>query len=456
MPKSDPVSRLCILLLVHIFLLLVTAAFSGVSHPSVKFLPGYVGVGEREDVQLFYYFVKSERNPQKDPLLLWLTGGPGCSAWSGLVFEIGPLNFKVEQYNGSLPTLLLNPHSWTKVSNIIFLDSPVGTGFSYPRTPKASQSSDLTQTHHALQFLRKWLIEHPEFISNPFYVGGDSYSGITVPVLSQRISKGREIKDNGYLLGNPITNKLEDNFRIPYAHGMGLISDEVFQSLQENCGGEYMDVDPSNAACLKDVEAYDNCIAGLNKAHILEPSCPFVSPKPQKIVGVERRSRSLSVNPQVLLVSESQLPTLGCREYGYLLCSYWANDPSVRKALGIVPGSKGEWKRCSHLTYEPDVHSSVEYHAILSARGYRSLIYSGDHDMLVPFMATQAWIRSLNYSIVEDWRPWVVHGQVGGYTRTYSNRMTFATVKGGGHTAPEYRREESLAMFQRWLDSEPL
>ena len=44
---------------------------------------------EKEEVQFFYYFVESEGNPRDDPLMLWLTGGPGCSVLSGLAFEIG-------------------------------------------------------------------------------------------------------------------------------------------------------------------------------------------------------------------------------------------------------------------------------------------------------------------------------------------------------------------------------
>ncbi|CAN6539770.1 unnamed protein product [Malus baccata var. baccata] len=445
----------------------------------VKFLPGfqgplpfeletgYVGVGEEEEVQLFYYFVKTERKPEEAPLMLWLTGGPGCSSLTALLYEIGPLNFNIEQYNGSLPTLTLNPYAWTKVSSIIFVDSPVGTGFSYARSSFASPPSDSEQVGHALQFLRKWLVDHPEFMSNPFFVGGDSYSGIPVPVLAQLISDGNQegvrpaINLQGYILGNPVTvPQDEGNSRITFAHGMGLIPDDLFESLERSCGGDYQTIDPRNAECLKHKQAYHTCISQINLAHILERNCELVSPKLPLHLLDKRRYLS---NKDYNVFSESTPPpTLDCRSYGYLLSEYWTNDQYVREALHIrkyaVQGSIGRWKRCSYDTpYEYDIHTSIQFHAKFSARGcYRSLIYSGDHDMIVPFMATQAWIRSLNYSIVNDWRPWFVKGQVAGYTRTYSNRMTYATVKGAGHTAPEYKPEECSTMYTKWLYEEPL
>nr|GMD41836.1 serine carboxypeptidase-like 18 [Ipomoea batatas]GMD43010.1 serine carboxypeptidase-like 18 [Ipomoea batatas] len=80
-----------------------------------KLETGYIGVGEYEDVQLFYYFVESEKNAEKDPLVVWLTGGPGCSALSGLAYEIGPFTFDHASFDGTLPSVNLNPYSWTKV-----------------------------------------------------------------------------------------------------------------------------------------------------------------------------------------------------------------------------------------------------------------------------------------------------------------------------------------------------
>lgn len=58
----------------------------------------YVGVDESEDVQLFYYFAKSDLNPREDPLVLWLTGGPGCSSFTGFAYEVGKWTFYLFLY----------------------------------------------------------------------------------------------------------------------------------------------------------------------------------------------------------------------------------------------------------------------------------------------------------------------------------------------------------------------
>ncbi|KAJ1375631.1 Peptidase S10, serine carboxypeptidase, partial [Sesbania bispinosa] len=189
------------------------------------------------------------------------------------------------------------------------------------------------------------------------------------------------------------------------------------------------------------------CLSGINMFNILDRFCEDNS---------QLLRRSLSQELKVSLSPHLTVPELSCQIYGFFLATKWANDVSVRKSLHIREGTIGEWERCYTTDFKFEIPSSFEFHVNLSAKGYRSLIYSGDHDLVVPFMSTQAWIRALNYSIVEDWRPWLVDGQVAGYTRTYSNRMTFATVKGSGHTAPEYKPDEGFAMFTRWISSKPL
>ncbi|KAK2379160.1 serine carboxypeptidase [Trifolium repens] len=385
---------------------------------------GYVGLGETDDdMQVFYYFIKSENDPNKDPLMLWLTGGPGCSSFSGLVSEIGPFEFENKEYDGRVPSLVSRPQSWSKLCNIIFADLPLGTGFSYAKNLTAHRS-DWKLVHHTHQFLRKWLIDHPEFLSNEFYIGGDSYSGIPVPAIVQEISNGNEkglqplINLQGYMLGNPVTTRREDNDKIQYAHGMGLISDELYA-----------------------------CLSRIDKYFILDPYCKDDSPLWR---------RSLTQELKESLSSRLTAPGLSCRTYEFYLTTKWANDERVRKALHIREGTIRKWTRCYRTDFEYEIVSSFEFHANLSKKGYRSLIYNGDHDSVVPFMSTQAWIRALNYSVVDDWRPWFVDGQVGGYTRTYSNQMTFATVKGSGHTAPDYTPEQCFDMFTKWISKLPL
>ncbi|VAI82875.1 unnamed protein product [Triticum turgidum subsp. durum] len=369
---------------------------------------GYVGVEEDTGAELFYYFVESERSPGADPVLLWLTGGPRCSGFSGLAFEVGPVKYVLAPYDGGLPQLVYNPLSWTKMASIVFLDSPVCSGFSYARDPEGCDVGDYSSSLQVQRFLIKWFTDHPQYLSNPFYIGGDSYAGKVVPLIAQYISEGIEgrqqpvINLKGYLVGNPITDpKFDENFQVPAAHGFGIISDQIYEAAMQHCKGDY--VNPVNQMC----------------AEVLQ--------------------------------------TVNSQTYGYYLSYFWMNNKMTRDALGIKQGTVSEWKRCKReLPYPYDMPSSIPYHINLTMRGYRALVYSGDHDLQVPQLSTQAWIRSLNFSIVNDWRAWHLNGQAAGFTIAYANNLTFATIKGGGHTAPEYQPEECFAMAQRWLANEPL
>ncbi|KAL0384304.1 UNVERIFIED_CONTAM: Serine carboxypeptidase-like 18 [Sesamum radiatum] len=336
----------------------------------------YIGVGENDEVQLFYYFIQSENDPERDPLILWLTGGPGCSGFSGLIYEIGPLAFDLEAFDGSFPSLTINPYSWTKIANIIFIDSPVGTGFSYATTPQAHHSSDTKSAQYNYSFLRKWLLNHPKFIKNSLYVAGDSYGGKMTPMVALEIVKGNEagLKPRmflqGYIVGNAITDSIGGvNERVPFAHGMGLISDEHFELAKSSCNGEYANPDPNNKQCLYALRLINECISGINKEHIGEPSCNMVSPRSD----ISRPGELLLEDPiDLIFLPKHERPF--CRRYNYVTSHVWANNETVREALHIREGTITDWERCNGtLPYETDVDSVFKHHKLLSEKGFRAL-----------------------------------------------------------------------------------
>ncbi|KAK7851879.1 serine carboxypeptidase-like 18 [Quercus suber] len=354
-----------------------------------KLETGYIGVGETDEVQLFYYFIESERSPANDPLVFWLTGGPGCSGFSALAYEIGPLTFDYASFNGTSPAVTVNPYAWTQVANIIFIDAPVGAGFSYATTSEGYYTSDTKSAQQSYIFLRKWLLDHPQFLGNQLYIGGDSYSGLIVPMLVK----------HGYLLGNPVTDSYTDvNFRIPYVHRVNLISDELYEAARYNCHEDYVNYNINNTLCVTALQAIKECLLQINLAQILEPQCAFASGKPKEVEWDLRVQEFKTMN---YLLSETKLPELECR------------------------GTVGSWVRCPKAlsTYTEDVTSSVAYQKNLTETGLRALIYSGDHDISVPWVATYAWIKALG---------------------------------GAGHTAPEYKHKETLAMVDRFFARYPI
>ena len=74
----------------------------------------------------------------------------------------------------------------------------------------------------------------------------------------------------------------------------------------------------------------------------------------------------------------------------------------------------------------------------------------------VPHTGTEAWTSSLGLPVEEEWRAWRTGGQVAGYTRSFVGGLTYATVKGAGHTVPTYKPAQSLAMLSRFLAQKKL
>ncbi|KAL7228132.1 hypothetical protein ACSBR2_006951 [Camellia fascicularis] len=256
----------------------------------------------------------------------------------------------------------------------------------------------------------------------------------------------------GCMVGNGVVDsKFDGNALIPFAHGMGLISDGIFEEAEDACKGNYYN--PNSLTCQLMISKVESVIKDLNLYDILEPCYHSPTSKEDenantslplsfKQLGVTERP--LAVRKRIFgrawplrapvrdgivpmwpqLMENSVVPCINDE-----VATIWLNNDAVRKPIHASLGS-GRWRLCTdQMAYTHDAGSMINYHKNLSTQGYRVLIYSGDHDMCVPFTGSQAWTRSLGYNIVDEWRPWLSSSGVAGFTQGYANNLTFLTIK---------------------------
>ncbi|KAJ7295658.1 hypothetical protein O6H91_13G054800 [Diphasiastrum complanatum] len=448
---------------------------------------GYVTIDKEHGRSLYYYFVTSENNPVSDPLVLWFNGGPACSSFYGFVFEHGPFNFIPGNGSKAMPTLVENPYTWAKAANMLYVDSPAGVGFSYSNNTNDYHTGDSKTASDAHVFLLKWFEDYSEFLSNPLYISGESYAGVYVPTLAHDVVNGIEfgikpiLNFKGYAIGNGATDiEFDGNAIVPFAYGMGLIPIDVYQDTEHACKGNYWNATTSDCQSKLDIIYQD--LQGLNIYNILEPC--YYEPSTMEGEGSDKiQSKNfpkLGINDHSLPIGKAMVghpwPLRSITKDGLIqnwyklsdlqiitcldthVADVWLNNASVRQALHALPEKLiGRWLVCSdRISYNFDAGSMIPIHRSLTSKGYRAIIYSGDHDMVIPFTGSEAWTRSLGYKVIEKWHPWFVGDQVAGYTTSYKNNFTFTTIKGSGHSVPEDKPQEALALFQRWLANTPL
>ncbi|EIW52048.1 alpha/beta-hydrolase [Trametes versicolor FP-101664 SS1] len=137
--------------------------------PGVEQLSGYLDVGT--NMSMWFWFFEARHNPETAPFTLWLNGGPGCSSMIGLFQEHGPCQVEADGQ-----TTVLNPFSWNNISNIIYIDQPIGTGFSFGTVDVNSTFAAAPAVWQAFQVLFESQ-QFAKFQSREFVFATESYGG---------------------------------------------------------------------------------------------------------------------------------------------------------------------------------------------------------------------------------------------------------------------------------------
>ncbi len=201
-------TNIILLVLVLVFLT-VSAKRENRLFPGEKWESDVIDLGNGGDDIFYIYFEAREPRPGKErPLVVWFTGGPGCSSTHGLFLEMGPYKFNYTKSPQGTYDYFRNPHSWNNFADLLFVDQPVGTGFS--RAKEQHQcTGQLCVSHNFYSFIKKFLVRHPELRRHPVYLTGESYAGKFVPAIAAYLLRiaDPDIKVQGCLIGGGMINR---------------------------------------------------------------------------------------------------------------------------------------------------------------------------------------------------------------------------------------------------------
>ncbi|XP_026856407.2 lysosomal protective protein isoform X2 [Electrophorus electricus] len=361
--------------------------------PSFKQYSGYFHVTENE--HLHYWFVESQKDPANSPVVLWLNGGPGCSSLDGLLTEHGP--FLIQNDGNSLN---YNPYSWNMIANMLYLESPAGVGFSYSDN-KNYTTNDTEVSMNNYLALKEFFRLFPEYRTNEFYLTGESYGGIYIPTLAERVMEDSSINLQGIAVGNGMSSyELNDNSLVYFAYYHGLLGTSLWTDLQTNCckDGKCNFYNSTDRTCSYNVGQVANIVyrSGLNMYNLYAP-CPG---------GVSTMSEE---NGQLVI--------------------YDLGNNFIEHEFSVSWNQK-----------------------------YRILVYNGDVDMACNFLGDEWFVESLQQQVQVKRRTWLFFNgksqQVGGFVKEFSN-LAFLTVKGSGHMVPTDKPIAAYTMFSRFLTKQP-
>ena len=445
---------------------------------------GYVPI-EGTTNNLHYLLVESQRDWETDPLIIWYNGGPGCSSMLAFMQEHGPYELK----NGET-TFTKNEYSWNKEANVLYIEQPAGVGYSFCDWENHKEDCTFDDNSSAtdnLAVILGWFEKYPEYKGHDLYISGESYGGIYVPFATNQVHHHNVVnrenpnvfKPNlkGMMVGNGVTNWKYDTepayIEMGYWHS--LYDTKTHDSMKEaNC--DYSGLALGRNATDTCMDLYDKFAADVDKVNVYDifgycyglptedgSHKQFAMPGEKGLVKVGNEIKSYK---KVFTAADytpwargGRLSNGGVGEtppcvYGGPVVEY-LNRADVRSDLHI-PDEYPAWDMCNSDTFIYNILEIGSQWIWEALKGeVRMIHFSGDVDGAVPTDGTWRWVQELGREVLDEFRPYFVGTEVAGFIEEYDG-LTYATVHGAGHMAPQFRPKETYHLIFNWINRTPI
>ncbi|KAF7288072.1 hypothetical protein GWI33_000126 [Rhynchophorus ferrugineus] len=382
-------------------------------------IPSYAGfftVDDQSKSNLFFWFFPSRNDYKNDPVILWLQGGPGSSGLFGIFSEHGP--FIVD----SNLNLSIREISWNKNHSVIYIDQPVGTGFSFTSGNYLASQEEIGL--HLYQAVVQFFTLFPDLKENKFYIAGESYAGKFVPalgytILQNNLEASLHVNLKGVLIGNGLTDPVHQLVYGNYLYQLGLIDKnqlKIFHNLEQKAK-DYVTAEnyKMGSKVIDEIlEFYTNCTKLNNPYNYLEQDI-FITFDYQKFVVQDDVRRAINVGNQY----------------------YDIESNGVYNAL------------------VEDIPKSVAPWLAELINNYKVLLYSGQLDVIVAYPLTLNYLQKLSFNGADEYKTasrnvWKVNQSVAGYVK-YGGNLTEVLVGNASHFATRDQPENIYDMLFKFV-----
>ncbi|GLJ40885.1 hypothetical protein SUGI_0845790 [Cryptomeria japonica] len=414
---------------------------------------GYLTVNATSKARMFYAFyeaIEPTTSIAHTPIILWLQGGPGCSSMIGNFYELGPWRVSSDQ------KLHKNQSPWNQKFGVLFIDSPVGTGYSI-----AEKFEDIPVHHnqvaeHLFEALKEFYSSNTDFKNRVLFVTGESYAGKYVPALGHYIlmkSKMGQTDMMKYEMGLSEDGELnpfdDGGINFPFKLGGLVIGNGI--------------TDPE-----VQVQSYANVtynfglIDGKQRRYIEEFAEQIVGfiHKQQWFDAYQARTALMdwiqNVTGIATLLDMRRSVPYHCSPDGMEFLAPFLNQNSVKAALNAEQSTN--WVSCNlrvRRAMANDTMKSVKWMVDKALEEVPVLLYQGQYDIKDGVVSNEEWMRTLRWGGIGKFFDterslWYVGDKLAGYWKSHGN-LSHVVLLGAGHEVPADQSLHSQKMVEKWI-----